>query len=38
MHGTINYQALQQDYGKPVTEPVKSNAIILAAIGKVKEL
>jgi len=36
MHGTINYQALQQDYGKPVTEPMKSNGIILAGISKVK--
>jgi hypothetical protein len=35
LHGTVNYQALQQDYGKPVTEPLKSNAIILAAISKV---
>jgi Glycosyl hydrolase family 20, domain 2/Glycosyl hydrolase family 20, catalytic domain len=37
MHGTVNYQALQQDYGKPVTEPIKSNAIILAGISKVKK-
>lgn len=37
LHGTINYRALQQDYGKPVTEPVKSNAILLAAISKVKK-
>jgi hypothetical protein len=35
LHGTVNYQALQQDYGKPVTEPMKSNAIILAGISKV---
>ena len=35
LHGTINYQALQQDYGKPVTEPMRSNAVILAAISKV---
>ena len=27
LHGSVNYQALQQDYGKPVTEPMKSNAI-----------
>ena len=37
MHGTINYQALQKDYGKVVTEPMKSNAIILAGISKVKK-
>jgi len=35
LHGSINYQALQMDYGKPVTEPMKSNAIILAGISKV---
>jgi hypothetical protein len=37
LHGTVNYQALQQDYGKPVTEPMKSNAILLAGISKVKK-
>lgn len=37
LHGTINYQALQTDYGKPVTEPMKSNAILLSAISKVKK-
>jgi hypothetical protein len=37
MHGTINYQALQQDYGKPVTEPMKCNGIILAGISMVKK-
>ena len=37
MHGTVNYQALQTDYGKPVTEPMKSNAILLAGISKVKK-
>jgi hypothetical protein len=37
LHGSVNYQALQQDYGKPVTEPMKSNAVILAAISKVKK-
>ncbi len=37
LHGTLNYQALQQDYGKPVTEPMKSNSIILAGISKVKK-
>ncbi len=33
--GSNNYQTLQQDYGKVVTEPMKSNAIILAGISKV---
>lgn len=33
--GTTNYQTLLQDYGKVVTEPMKSNAIILAGISKV---
>ncbi len=37
LHGTVNYQALQQDYGKPLTEPMKSNAILLAGISKVKK-
>ena len=37
MHGTMNYQALQTDYSKPVTEPMKSNAILLAGISKVKK-
>ena len=37
LQGSINYQALQTDYGKPVTEPMKSNAILLAAISKVKK-
>jgi hypothetical protein len=37
MHGTINYQALQTDYSKPVTKPMKSNAILLAGISKVKK-
>jgi hypothetical protein len=35
LHGSINYQGTQQDYGKVVTEPVASNAIILAGISKV---
>ena len=35
LHGSENYQATQQDYGKVVTEPMKSNAIILAGISKV---
>ncbi len=37
LHGTVNYQALQTDYSKPVTEPMKSNAILLAGISKVKK-
>jgi hypothetical protein len=37
LHGTINYQALQKDYGKVVTKPMKSNAILLAGITKVKK-
>jgi hypothetical protein len=37
LHGSINYQALQRDYGKVVTEPMHSNAIILAGISKVKK-
>ena len=35
LHGSENYKATQQDYGKVVTEPMKSNAIILAGISKV---
>jgi hypothetical protein len=37
LHGTLNYQALQQDYGKVVTAPMASNAIFLAGISKVKK-
>jgi hypothetical protein len=37
VHGTINYQALEADYGMPVTKPMKSNAILLAGITKVKK-
>lgn len=37
LHGSINYKALQQDYGKPVTEPMRANAILLAGISKVKK-
>lgn len=37
MHGTINYQATQTDYSMPVTRPMKSNAILLAGITKVKK-
>ena len=35
LHGSLNYQGTQQDYGKVVTEPVESNAIFLAGISKV---
>ncbi len=37
LHGSVNYQATQTDYGKPVYLPMKSNAIILAALSKVKK-
>jgi hypothetical protein len=37
LHGSVNYQALQTDYSKPVTKPMSSNAIILAGISKVKK-
>jgi len=37
MHGTMNYQALQTDYSKPVTKAMKSNAILLAGLSKVKK-
>ena len=35
--GTVNYQATQTDYGKPEYAPMKSNAIILAGLSKVKK-
>lgn len=37
LYGSRNYQAQQQDYGKVVTAPMKNNAILLAAISKVKK-
>ncbi len=37
LYGSVNYQAQQQDYGKVVTAPMESNAILLAAISKVKK-
>lgn len=37
LRGSIHYQALTQDYGKPVTEPMPSNGIFLAGISKVKK-
>lgn len=35
--GTVNYQATQTDYGKPEYKPMKSNAILLAGLSKVKK-
>jgi hypothetical protein len=35
--GTVDYQATGTDYGKPVFSPLKSNAIMLAGITKVKK-
>jgi hypothetical protein len=37
LHGTVNYMATQTDYGKPVYKPLKSNAVLLAGISKVKK-
>lgn len=37
LYGSSHYQALTQDYGKPVAEPMPSNAILLAGISKVKK-
>ncbi len=37
LHGSVNYQATQTDYGKPEFAPMNSNAIILAALSKVKK-
>ncbi len=38
LYGTNHYQTLQQDYGTVVTQPMESNAILLAAISKVKKM
>jgi hypothetical protein len=35
--GTVNYQATQTDYGKPEYKPMKSNAILLGGLTKVKK-
>jgi hypothetical protein len=35
--GTVNYQATQTNYGVPEYSPMKSNAIILAGLTKVKK-
>jgi hypothetical protein len=37
LHGTVNYQATQRNFAMPVMKPMESNAIILAAISKVKK-
>jgi len=37
LHGTINYQTLRPVHRKPLTEPMKSNAVLLAAINRVKK-
>jgi hypothetical protein len=35
LYGSVNYQAQEQDYGKVVSSPMASNAIIVAGISKV---
>ena len=35
LYGSVNYQAQEQDYGKVVSAPMASNAILLAGISKV---
>ncbi len=35
VHGSLNYQAQQQDYGTVVSAPMPSNAILLGGISKV---
>jgi hypothetical protein len=35
LYGSMNYQAQQQDYGKVVSAPMASNAILLVGISKV---
>ena len=35
LYGSVNYQAQQQDYGKVVSAPMASNAVLLAGISKV---
>ena len=37
LKGTMNYQATTPDYGTPVTQPMKSNAILLLGITQVKK-
>jgi hypothetical protein len=35
LYGSVNYQAQEQDYGKVVSAPMSSNAVLLAGISKV---
>jgi hypothetical protein len=37
INGTENYQGTQTNYGKPEYKPIRSNAILLAGISKVKK-
>lgn len=37
LHGSVNYQSQDTDYGTVVTKPMPSNAVLLAAISKVKK-
>ncbi|MDQ1297430.1 MAG: Beta-N-acetylhexosaminidase, partial [Bacteroidota bacterium] len=37
LFGTVNYQATQTNYGVPEYKPMKSNAILLAGLTKVKK-
>jgi hypothetical protein len=37
LYGSVHYQAQQQNYGIVVTAPMESNAVLLAAISKVKK-
>jgi len=37
LHGSVLYQAQGTDYGKVVSEPMRSNAILLAGISKVRK-
>jgi hypothetical protein len=37
LYGSEHFKALQQDYGKVVSAPMESNAILLAGISKVKK-
>jgi hypothetical protein len=37
VHGSVNYLAQGTDYGTVVSKPMKSNAVLLAAISKVKK-
>lgn len=37
LYGSVNYQSLLQNYGHVSTKPMEGNAILLAAISKVKK-